>query len=127
MSAASSRWARQRRGQKHKRRRTRLNAARTDCKNQRERMDDAEDQARGLPRGRGVVEAACKTLVPQWLQRSGRSWRDGKPAMLTMRRLPQSHRWAAAGALLAAHCRVGVIEVRQHGHWRELPLAKKAA
>jgi hypothetical protein len=55
------------------------------------------------------------------------SWRDGKQAILTMRSLQQSHRWAAAWALLSAHFRVGVMEVRQHGHLRELTLAEKAA
>jgi hypothetical protein len=47
--------------------------------------------------------------------------------MLTVRSLQQSNRWAAAWALLSAHSRAGVIEVRQHGHLRELVLAKKAA
>ena len=87
----------------------------------------AEYQARGLPMGSGIVAAACKTLAPQRLTRSGMSWRDGKPASLTVRSLQQSNRWAAAWALLSAHCRVGVIEVRPHGHLRELVLAQKAA
>ena len=125
--AELSRLARKRRGQQNKRRRKLLNAERTSFKNQRERMDYAEYQARGLPMGSGVVEAACKTLVTQRLKRSGMSWRDGKQAILTMRSLQQSNRWAGAWALLAAHFRVGVIAVRQHGHLRELTLAKKAA
>jgi hypothetical protein len=74
-----------------------------------------------------MVEAACKTLATQRLQRSGMSWRDGKQAMLTMRSLQQSNRWAAAWVLLSAHFRVGVIEVPKHGHLRALTLAKKAA
>jgi hypothetical protein len=104
-----------------------LNAELTYFTNQRERLDYAEYQARGLPIGSGMVEAACKTLATQRLKRSGMSWRDGKQAILTIRSLQQSHRWAAAWALLSAHFRIGIIEVRQHGHLRELVLAKKAA
>jgi len=125
--AALARLARKMRGKKHKQRRKLLNAERTYFTNQRERRDYAEYQARGLPIGSGIVEAACKTLATQRLKRSGMSWRDGKQAILTVRSLQQSNRWAAAWALLSAHFRVGVIEVRQHGHLRELVLAKKAA
>jgi hypothetical protein len=125
--AAISRLTRKMRGKLHKRRRTLLNAELTYFKNQRNRMDYADYQARGLPIGSGMVEAACKTLATQRLKRSGMSWRDGKQAILTIRSLQQSNRWAAAWALLSAHFRVGVIEVRQHGHLRELTLAKKAA
>jgi hypothetical protein len=125
--AELARLARKRRGQKNKRRRKLLNAELTYFKNQRERMDYAGYQVRGLPIGSGVVEAACKTLATQRLKRSGMSWRDGKQAILTIRSLQQSNRWAAAWALLSAHFHVGVIEVRQHGHLRELVLAKKAA
>jgi len=125
--AALARLARKTRGKTNKRRRKLLNAARTDFTNQRERLDYAEYQARGLPIGSGMVEAACKTLATQRLKRSGMSWRDGKQAMLTVRSLQQSNRWAAAWALLSAHFRVGVMEVRQHSHLRELVLAKKVA
>jgi hypothetical protein len=125
--AALARLARKTRGKTNQRRRKRLNAALTYFTNQRERLDDAAYQARGLPIGSGRVEAACKTLVTQRLKRSGMSWRDGKQAILTVRSLQQSNRWAAAWALLSAHFRVGVIEVRQYGHRRELVLAKKAA
>jgi hypothetical protein len=125
--AALARLARKMRGKKHKRRRKLLNAELTYFTNQWERLDYAEYQARGLPIGSGMVEAACKTLATQRLKRSGMSWRDGKQAILTVRGLQQSNRWAAAWALLSAHFRVGVIEVRQHGHLRELVLAKKAA
>jgi hypothetical protein len=125
--AALVRLARKMRGKKHKQRRKLLNAELTYFTNQRERLDYAEYQARGLPIGSGIVEAACKTLATQRLKRSGMSWRDGKQAILTVRSLQQSNRWAAAWALLSAHFRVGVIEVRQHGHLRELVLAKKAA
>ena len=127
VSAARARVARKRRGQKHKRRRPLLNAARTDCKNQRERRDSADEQARGLPMGSGGGEAAGKTLATQRVKRSGMRWRDGQQALLTLRSLQQSHRWAAAWALRSAHCRVGVLEGRQHGHLRELTLAQQAA
>lgn len=125
--AAMSRLTRKMRGKLNKRRRKLLNAELTYFKNQRYRMDYADYQARGLPIGSGMVEAACKTLATQRLKRSGMSWRDGKQAILTIRSLQQSNRWAAAWALLSAHFRVGVIEVRQHGHLRELTLPKKAA
>jgi hypothetical protein len=125
--AALSRLARKLGGKRNKQRRKRLNTALTDFKHHRDRMDYAASQVRGLPMGSGVVEAACKTLATQRLKRSGMSWRDGKLAMLTMRSLQQSHRWAAAWALLSAHFRVEVIEVRKHGHLRELTFAQKAA
>jgi hypothetical protein len=127
MIAALARLARKMHGKKHKRRRQLLNAELTYFTNQRERLDYADYQVRGLPIGSGMVEAACQTLATQRLKRSGMSWRDGKQAMLTIRSLQQSNRWAAAWALLSAHFRVGVIEVRKHGHLRELTLAKKAA
>jgi len=125
--AEMSRLTRKMRGKLNKRRRKLLNAELTYFKNQRNRLDYADYQARGLPIGSGLVEAACKTLATQRLKRSGMSWRDGKQAILTIRSLQQSNRWAAAWALLAAHFRVRVIEVRKHGHLRELTLAKKAA
>jgi hypothetical protein len=122
-----SRLARKLGGKRNKQRRKQLNTELTYFKNQRDRMDYAAYQARGLPIGSGVVEAACKTLATQRLKRSGMSWRDGKQAILTMRSLQQSHRWAAAWALLSAHFRVEVIAVRKHGHLRELTFAQKAA
>src|SRR5215467_7234859 len=125
--AALARLARKMRGKKHKRRRKLLNAELTYFTNQWERLDYAEYQARGLPIGSGMVEAACKTLATQRLKRSGMSWRDGKQAILTVRSLQQSHRWPAAWALLSARFRVEVIAVRKYGHLRELVLAKKAA
>jgi hypothetical protein len=125
--AEMSRLTRKMRGKLHKRRRKLLNAELTYFKNQRNRLDYADYQARGLPIGSGLVEAACKTLATQRLKRSGMSWRDGKQAMLTIRSLQQSQRWAAAWALLSAHFRVEVIEVRKYGHLRELTPAKKAA
>ena len=125
--AELSRLSRKMCGKRRQRCRKLLNAERTYFQNQRDRMDYAGYQARGLPIGSGVVEAACKTLATQRLKRSGMSWRDGKQAILTIRSLQQSHRWTAAWALLSAHFRVEVIAVRKHGHLRELTPAKKAA
>jgi hypothetical protein len=90
-------------------------------------MAYATYQARGLPIGSGVVEAACKTLATQRLQRSGMRWRDGKQAMLTIRSLQQSNRWSAAWALLAAHFRVTVLVVRKRSYLRELTPVRMAA
>lgn len=90
-------------------------------------MAYADDQARGLPMGRGVVEAACKTLATQRLKRSGMSWRDGKQAILTIRSLQRSNPWMAAWGLLSGHFRVEVISVRKRGHLRELIFTQKAA
>jgi hypothetical protein len=114
-------------GKGRKARRKRLNAELTYCTNQRGRMDYAAYQARGLPIGSGVVEAACKTLATQRLKRSGMSWRGGKQAILTIRSLQQSNRWAAAWGRLSAHFRIQVIAVRKHGHLRELTPLKMAA
>ena len=125
--AELSRLSRKMGGKRRQRRRQLLNAERTYFQNQRDRMDYAGYQARGLPIGSGMVEAACKTLATQRLKRSGMSWRDGKQAILTIRSLQQSHRWPAAWALLSAHFRVEVIAVRKYGHLRELTPAKKAA
>jgi len=125
--AELSRLSRKMGGKRRQRRRKLLNAERMYFQNQRDRMDYAGYQARGLPIGSGVVEAACKTLATQRLKRSGMSWRDGKQAILTIRSLQQSHRWPAAWALLSARFRVEVIAVRKYGHLRELTPAKKAA
>jgi hypothetical protein len=122
-----SRLSRKMGGKRYQRRRKLLNAERKYFQNQRDRMDYADYQTRGLPIGSGVVEAACKTLATQRLKRSGMSWRDGKQAMLTIRSLQQSHRWTAAWALLSGHFRIEVITVRKYGHLRELIPAKKAA
>ncbi len=84
--------------------------------NQRERMDYARYQKRGLPIGSGVVEAACKTLAAQRLKLSGMSWGDGKQGILTIRSLQQSDRWERGWSLLASSFRREVYEVHQHGH-----------
>jgi hypothetical protein len=103
--AELGRLARKLSGQRHKSRRKHLRRELTYFKNQRHRMDDADYQARGLPIGSGLVEAAYKTLATQRLKRSGMSWRQGKQAILTIRSLQQSQRWSAAWALLSAHLR----------------------
>lgn len=125
--AECARWSRKMPGKGRKARRKRCNAELTSFTNQRTRMDSAGYQERGLPIGSGVVEAACKTLATQRLQRSGMSWRGGKQAILTLRSLQQSNRWAAAGALLAEHFRGEVIAVRKHGHLRALTPVRMAA
>lgn len=57
---------------------------------------------RNLPVGSGVVEAACKTLATERMKRSGMSWlEEGGQALLTLRSLIQSNRWAHGWALLA--------------------------
>ena len=114
-------------GSRRKARRKRLHSELTYFTNQRDRMDYADYQARGLPIGSGVVEAACKTLATQRLKRSGMSWRDGKQAILTIRSLQQSQRWSAAWALWSAHFRVTVLVVRKRGHLRELTPVRMAA
>jgi hypothetical protein len=90
------------REQGHPRRRLQLAKERKYFRNQRERMDYAGYQARGLPIGSGVIEAACKTLAAQRLKRSGMNWGDGKQPILTIRSLQQSNRWERGWALLAA-------------------------
>ena len=121
------RWSRKLGGQRRKSRRKRLLSELTYFKNQHDRMDYAAYQARGLPIGSGMVEAACKTLATQRLKRSGMSWRDGKQAILTIRSLQQSQRWTAAWGLLSAHFRVSVLAVRKRGHLKELIPVKMAA
>src|SRR5918912_168563 len=67
----------------------------------RHRMRYADLQARNLPIGSGVVEAACKTLVSQRLKRAGMRWRTaGGQAILTFRALCQSARFERAWLLL---------------------------
>ena len=75
-------------------RRTTLATERAYFRRHRHRMCYATMQARGLPIGSGVVEAACKTLVTQRLKRSGMRWRHpGGQAILTFRALVQSDRF----------------------------------
>ena len=56
-------------------RRTRIGQVLRYFRRNRHRMRYADTQARHLPIGSGVVEAACKTLVTQRLKRSGMRWR----------------------------------------------------
>jgi hypothetical protein len=68
----------------------------------RHRMRYAQAQAQNLPIGSGVVEAACKTLATQRMKRSGMRWRQaGGQAILTLRALHQSERFARAWKLLS--------------------------
>jgi hypothetical protein len=90
-------------------RRKRIGAALTYFRNQRGRMHYAAYQRHHLPIGSGVVEAACKTLVTQRLKGSGMAWTmAGGQAILTLRSLLQSGRWAHAWPLLAADFRLPV-------------------
>src|SRR4029450_7541817 len=66
-----SRLSRKMGGKRRQRRRNLLNAERTYFQNQRDRMDYAGYQARGLPIGSGVVEAAGETIATQRVKRSG--------------------------------------------------------
>jgi hypothetical protein len=100
---------------KHKKRGENLRKERKFFKNQRERMDYASYQERGLPIGSGVVEAACKTLATQRLKRSGMSWADGKQPILTIRSLQQSNRWDRGWKLIAADFRQTPLVVTTRG------------
>ena len=91
-------------------RRTRIGEVLRYFRRNRHRMRYAETQARHLPIGSGVVEAACKTLVTQRLKRSGMRWRHaGGQAILTLRALVQSSRFDQAWALLSDTYRQEVI------------------
>ena len=75
----------------------------------RHRMGYADAKARGLPIGSGVVEAACKTLVTERLERSGMRWSPrGGQAILTLRSLVQTRRFDCAWSLLAQSYRTQV-------------------
>jgi hypothetical protein len=91
-------------------RRKRIRAALTYFRNQRGRMHYAAYQRQHLPIASGVMEAACKTLVTQRLKGSGMAWAmAGGQAILTLRSLLQSARWAQAWPLLAADFRQSVV------------------
>jgi hypothetical protein len=84
-------------------RRKRIRSALTYFRRQRGRMHYAAYQRQHLPIASGVVEAACKTLVTQRLKGSGMAWTmAGGQAILTLRSLLRSGRWAKAWPLLAA-------------------------
>lgn len=75
----------------------------------RDKMPYKDLRERNLPIGSGVVEAACKTLASTRLKRSGMAWRPpGLQAILTLRSLIQSDRWANGWHLLAAEYRCQV-------------------
>jgi hypothetical protein len=66
-------------------------------------MRYGEWKREGFMIGRGVVEAACKTLVAPRLKLSGMRWgARGAQAILTMRGWDQSDRFDEAWALVAA-------------------------
>lgn len=91
-------------------------------------MRYAEFARLGLPIGTGVTEAACKTLVTQRLKRSGMRWgEEGGQAILTLRSLLLSRRWAPGWRLLADSYRADVMTVRCHGHLRVLEPLRPAA
>jgi hypothetical protein len=57
-------------------------------------------QARHIPIGSGITEAACKTIFTQRLKLSGMRWkRAGAQHILDLRTLLQSHTWQAAYTL----------------------------
>jgi hypothetical protein len=83
--------------------RTRLERELTYFCNQRPRMQYAHYLALHLPIASGVMEASCKTLVTQRFKRSGMAWTIvGGQAILSLRSLIQSERWASAWQLLQA-------------------------
>lgn len=98
------------RGRARGRKRDRLDDELTYFRNQRPRMHYAEYLQRGLPIASGVIEATCKTLVTQRMKRSGMAWTArGGQAILTLRSLIQSDRWASAWAMLSADFRQTVV------------------
>ncbi|MGH8523360.1 MAG: hypothetical protein ACREXY_03860 [Gammaproteobacteria bacterium] len=77
----------------------------------RHRMRYAGAQARGLPIGSGVVEAACKSLAIERMRRSGMRWRHrGGQAILTFRALHQSERFDRGWKLLSQTYK-GTVEI----------------
>jgi hypothetical protein len=90
----------------HGYKRTRLERELTYFTNQRQRMDYARYLRLNLPIASGVMEASCKTLVTQRFKRSGMAWTiPGGQAILTLRSLIQSDRWASAWQILQADFR----------------------
>jgi hypothetical protein len=104
-------------------RRTALQKELNYFRHQRHRMDYATYLREHLPIASGVVEAACKTLVTQRLKQSGMRWtRNGGQAILTLRSLIQSARWARGWALLRADYQQPVSVSAVSAYFR-LPLA----
>ena len=82
--------------------------------NQRQRMDYPRYIRLNLPIASGVMEASCKTLVTQRFKRSGMAWTiSGGQAILTVRGLIQSERWASAWQLLQADFRKEVKAIQK--------------
>lgn len=104
-----------------------LRKERTYFENQRERMSYADYQARGLPIGSGVVEAACKTLATQRMKRSGMSWGEGKQPILTIRSLQQSDRWSRAWKFVAKSFCKDPLVTERHGELRSFSQPAYAA
>ena len=74
------------------------------------RMAYAGLRGRQLPIGSGVVQGACRTLASQRLKRSGMRWRHpGGQAILTLRALVQSERFAHGWAMLSATYKSEVV------------------
>jgi hypothetical protein len=93
-------------GRARGRKRERLRVQLTYFRNQRQRMHYAEHVRNHLPIASGVMEASCKTLVTQRLKQSGMAWSlAGGQAILTLRSVIQSNRWAPAWELLHADFR----------------------
>ena len=91
-------------------RRKRLEAELTYFRNQQPRMHYPDYIRQNLPIASGVMEASCKTLVTQRMKRSGMTWaEDGGQAILTLRSLIQSKRWASAWELLSADFRKPIL------------------
>jgi len=68
--------------------------------------------------GSGVVESACKTLVPQRLKQSGMRWSPGgAQAILTPRGWDQSDRFDEARALVAATSHADVTARLRRCRW----------
>ena len=100
-----------------------MRAALTYFRNQHHRMHYAAYQRQHFPIASGVMEAACKTLVTQRLKGSGMAWTmAGGQAILTLRSLLQSDRWAQAWPLLAADFRQPV-RIPEENTEVSLPLA----
>jgi len=104
-------------------RRKRIRAALTYFRHQHHRMHYAAYQGQHFPIASGVMEAACKPLVTQRLKGSGMAWTmAGGQAILTLRSLLQSDRWAQAWPLLAADFRQPVMSPEENTEV-SLPLA----
>ena len=75
-------------------RRRELLSARRFFRNNVHRMKYSWFNARGLPVGSGVVEAACKSVVKARMCRSGMRWtQGGGQTILSLRSLIKSNRW----------------------------------